>query len=71
MKQDKATGRVLGRFLTRELTDTETRSIRGGIANDAAQMDSQLPTNHFKDGGGGDTWTGSSWDDFTACDLTG
>ncbi|GAB3364150.1 hypothetical protein GCM10027431_03930 [Lysobacter rhizosphaerae] len=71
MKQDKTMGRVLGRVLTRELTDAENSSVSGGIASEAAQMDSQLPTNHFKDGGRGDTWSGSSWDDFSACDLVG
>jgi hypothetical protein len=69
MKQDKTMGRVLGRVLTRELTDAENSSVSGGIASEAAQ--DSLPTNHFKDGGGGDTWTGSSWDDYTACALIG
>lgn len=61
---DKTSGRILGRALTRELSNEEVSEVSGGGDNSAA-LEESVPTKHTLDGTG-QTWTDTGWDDYWA-----
>lgn len=64
MKKDKAVNRILGHALTRELNIDETGAVKGGDGGES--LIANPKTSHSRDGGSGNTWTDTTWDDYYA-----